>query len=258
MVSRDELIDFVHSTIGVDLLSIASRKDELANGVQIRGGNEVSVVALGVSLNEEFLKQAVAIGSNFSIFHHGFDVRTDHSRYSVSSQKRLGLIFQNNMTVAGCHYSLDAHPVIGNNAVIIQQMGGKIINSLFDDWGFVARFPRKRRVSDIFKQCQLLFGTNILSFRSKTGEIDTFGVVSGAGKPYQAEIEEMVEKGVQLFISGETSESVPHRMVESEIYYIVCGHYATEMFGVKALGEEIKREFGERVGIEFIDIPNPV
>jgi len=55
MVSRDELIDFVHSTIGVDLLSKASRKDELANGVQIRGGNEVSVVALGVSLNEEFL-----------------------------------------------------------------------------------------------------------------------------------------------------------------------------------------------------------
>lgn len=80
MVSRDELIDFVHSTIGVDLLSIASRKDELANGVQIRGGNEVSVVALGVSLNEEFLKQAVAIGSNFSMFHHGFDVRTDHTK----------------------------------------------------------------------------------------------------------------------------------------------------------------------------------
>ena len=55
MVSRDELIDFVHSTIGVDLLSKASRKDEMANGVQIHGGDDVRVVALGVSLNEEFL-----------------------------------------------------------------------------------------------------------------------------------------------------------------------------------------------------------
>ena len=80
MVSRDELIDFVHSTIGVDLLSKASRKDEMANGVQIHGGDDVRVVALGVSLNEEFLKQAVTIRSNFSIFHHGFDVRTDHTK----------------------------------------------------------------------------------------------------------------------------------------------------------------------------------
>lgn len=258
MVLRDEIIQTIRSILGDDLLMKASQKDEMANGVQIYGGSDVSVVTLGVSLNEEFLLKAAEMKSNFCIFHHGFDVRTLKSRYSLSSQKRLSLIFKHDMTIAGYHYSLDAHPTIGNNAIIIQKLGGTIVDTLFDEWGFVARFPKKRTVDDIVKDCRGIFGSNILTFRSEHTEIDTFGVVSGAGKPYQVEIEEMNVKGVQLFISGETSESVPHRMLESGISYIVCGHYATEVFGVKTLGEEIRKNFGDHVQVEFVDIPNPV
>ena len=141
---------------------------------------------------------------------------------------------------------------------IIQKLSAHIVDTLFDEWGFVAKFPEKKNVQDISEMCSTLFATKILTFHSKVNEIDTIGVVSGAGKPYQAEIVEMVEKGVQLFISGETSESVPHRIIESGIHYIVCGHYATEVLGIKALGERIVGKFGDLVRIEFIDIPNPV
>ena len=49
--------------------------------------------------------------------------------------------------------------------------------------------------------------------------IKTIGVVSGAGKPYAAEQAEMEEKGVELYISGETSESIPNKMKEAGINY---------------------------------------
>jgi putative NIF3 family GTP cyclohydrolase 1 type 2 len=47
-------------------------------------------------------------------------------------------------------------------------------------------------------------------------------------------------------------------MQEAEINYFVCGHYATEVFGVKALSAEIGERFKGKVEVEFIDIPNPI
>jgi putative NIF3 family GTP cyclohydrolase 1 type 2 len=43
---------------------------------------------------------------------------------------------------------------------------------------------------------------------------------------------------------------------EAGIHFIAAGHYATETFGVRRLGERL----AERFGIEhlFVDIPNPV
>ncbi|MGD8744584.1 MAG: Nif3-like dinuclear metal center hexameric protein, partial [Candidatus Woesebacteria bacterium] len=112
MVNRDKLIKYVFKVIGDDLLEKASKKDEAANGVQILGGERVEKVALGVSLNSEFLEKVADWGSNFCIFHHGFDPRTHKSRFPSFSQKRLKIIFVNNMTIAGFHFALDAHPAI--------------------------------------------------------------------------------------------------------------------------------------------------
>jgi len=119
MISRDELIKFIYKTIGDELLEKAAQKDEMANGVQVLGGGNVKKVTLGVSLNEEFLKEAIKRGSNFCIFHHGFDARAYKSRLSLYSQKRLKLVFKNDVTVMGFHFALDAHPTIGNSATII-------------------------------------------------------------------------------------------------------------------------------------------
>lgn len=258
MIIRDELIAFINKTIGAELLAKAAIKDEMANGVQILGGENVELVTLGVSLNEEFLQKALARGSNFCILHHGFDVRTVKSRYSLSAQKRLRVIFQNNMTVMGLHYVLDAHPGMGNNAQIIELIGARLGESLFDEWGYVGTFDKSMSIDKLRKRCREIFGREILSLEYGPRQIKTIGVVSGAGKPYQVELEEMQEKGVELFISGETSESVPHKMKESGINYFVCGHYATETFGVKALGEKIKQKFCDRLAVAFIDVQNPI
>lgn len=258
MVKRDDLIDFINKIIGPELLKKAEVKDEMANGVQFTGNERVEKVALGVSLNEEFLQKAVEWGSNFCIFHHGFDPRTYKSRYSKHSQKRLKLIFKNDMTIVGFHHILDAHPEIGNNATIIRKLGGKVIDSLFDEWGYVAKFKKAEDLHELGHKCQELFDHEVFVVEGGPEKVTTIGVVSGAGKPYDLELAEMQEKGVELFITGESSESVPHKMIESGINYFAGGHYATEVFGVKELGERVQSKFKSKVVVKFIDVSNPI
>ncbi len=258
MISRDILIKFIYQTIGQKLLETSLVKDELANGVQFLGGDPVAKVTLGVSLNEDFLQSAVSAGSNFCIFHHAFDVRTFQSRYPVFSQKRLKQIIQNNLTIMGLHYVLDAHPTFGNNAVIIRKLGAKIDQPLFEDWGYTAHFSQPQNTHELVKQCSQLFHHDVFTVLAGPKQVSTIGVVSGGGKPYAEHLSEMKQKKVELFITGEPSESVPHLMKESGINYFACGHYATEVFGVQALGKQIKTEFKNRLAVEFIDTPNSI
>ncbi len=258
MIKRDELIKFIYQTIGDELMAKAIAKDEIANGVQFSGADQVSKLALGVSLNEDFLNEAVKAGAQFCLFHHGFDTRVWKSRFPAFAQKRLKIIIRNNLTVAGFHYSLDAHPKIGNNATIIRLLGAKIKEPLFDEWGYTAEFSEPKKVSDLQQQCAELFHHDILAVLGGPKQIKTVGVVSGRGVPATAEIAEMEAKGVELFISGETSEWTVNQMKESGINYFSCGHYATEVFGIQELGKVIKAYFKDRLEVEFIDIPNIV
>ncbi|MCR4263113.1 MAG: Nif3-like dinuclear metal center hexameric protein [Candidatus Roizmanbacteria bacterium] len=258
MVKRDEITSYINKLIGSDLLEKARVKDEMANGIQIEGALDVDVVTVGVSLNEEFLLKAIADRSNYCIFHHGFDPRTFKSIYSRSAQQRLKIIFQNSITVMGLHYALDAHPVIGNNAQIIEKLGAKIVKPLYEEWGFVAKFSKPQSVLELKSKCNELFNRDVYHVPGTEDEIHTIGVVSGAGKPHDPQLAELEREDVELYISGEASESSPHKLKESGIHYFICGHYSSEVFGVKALAEEIKKHFKERLVVEFIDVPNPL
>ncbi|MDP3093629.1 MAG: Nif3-like dinuclear metal center hexameric protein [bacterium] len=259
MVKRDEIIKFIYQIIGKGLLEKAAKIDEVANGVQILGKEQVNRVALGASLNEEFLKEAVKRGADFCIFHHGFDPRVFKSRFSLSAQKRLRLIFKNDLTIASFHFCLDAHPQIGNNATIIKRLGAKIIGQFWGEgWGFVAKFARPQSSAALKNKCAKIFNHEISAFLANSKPIKTIAVVSGGAKPNVENVAAMEEQGVELFISGETHEDSPHKMKESGINYFVCGHYNTEVFGIQELGRRIKARFKDRLKVEFIDIPNPI
>ena len=153
---------------------------------------------------------------------------------------------------------MDSHPEIGNNAVIIKLLGAKIKQPLFDDWGYTAEFARPQNIAELKIRCEKLFKHQIFSVLSGSKQIITIGVVSGAAKPEAAEIAEMEAKGVELFISGETSEWIVHQMKESGINYFCGGHYATEVFGIQELGKKIKEKFTNNLEVEFIDISNEI
>lgn len=258
MIRRDDLIKFVYQTIGEDLLKKSLEKDEIANGIQWLGAENISKVVLGVSVNEDFLLETARADSQMIICHHGLDVRTWKSRYPRFIQKQLKVIVENQLTVMAFHYALDAHPTIGNNATIIRLLGAKIKQPLFDDWGWTAEFDQPQTIEQIKTACEKLFNHKIFSVIAGPKNIKTIGVVSGRGVPSMGEIAELEAKGVELFISGETSEWTVHQMKESAINYFCGGHYATEVFGVQELGKTIKAYYKDQLELEFIDIPNEI
>jgi dinuclear metal center YbgI/SA1388 family protein len=256
MVKRDELVKFIYQTIGEELIKKAEIKDEIANGLQFSGSDQINKLALGVSLNEDFLTEAVKAKAQFCLFHHGFDARVWKWRFPAFAQKRLKIMVENKLTVMGLHYALDAQPKFGNNATIIKELGAQIKQPLFDEWGFTAEFSGPKKVSDLQTQCAKLFNHDVLAVLGGPKQVTTIGVVSGRGVPEPSHIAEMEAKGVELFITGETSEWVIHQMKESGINYFAGGHYATEVFGVQELGKIIKAYYKDNLEVEFIDILN--
>ena len=81
----------------------------------------------------------------------------------------------------------------------------------------------------------------------------TIAIVSGAGSDY---LGEAVAAGHDAFLTGEPAERVMTHAQEEAIHYLAAGHYATETFGVRRLGELLAERFGVRH--EFVDVPNPI
>jgi putative NIF3 family GTP cyclohydrolase 1 type 2 len=77
---------------------------------------------------------------------------------------------------------------------------------------------------------------------------------SGAAQKYITHSKELCD---DLYFSGEVSEQTLHLAIELDIHYLVCGHHATERYGVQALGTVIAKQF-DGVNVSFIDIPNPI
>jgi putative NIF3 family GTP cyclohydrolase 1 type 2 len=69
-------------------------------------------------------------------------------------------------------------------------------------------------------------------------------------------MQDAINLGVDLFISGEISEQTYHLAQESGVAYMAAGHHATERYGVNALGDHLAFHFS--ISHEFIDIHNPV
>ena len=61
---------------------------------------------------------------------------------------------------------------------------------------------------------------------------------------------------MDAFLTGETAEHVMADARETGVHFIAGGHYATETFGIRRLGELVAERFG--VEHRFVDIPNPI
>jgi putative NIF3 family GTP cyclohydrolase 1 type 2 len=62
-----------------------------------------------------------------------------------------------------------------------------------------------------------------------------------------------IDVGLDFYVTGESSHSIYHSVVENGMGFLAAGHYATEVWGVKAVAERLARETGLKT--LFIDLP---
>ena len=106
---------------------------------------------------------------------------------------------------------------------------------------------------ELFARVERATGRAPLVFDAGPEQVERVGIVSGAASSALAEA---VALGLDAFITGEPSEHVMADAREGRIHFIAAGHYATETFGIRRLGDLVAERFG--VEHEFLDIPNPV
>ena len=262
MVNRDDLVLKIEEIIGLDLITKARLKDIYSNGVQIHGSLDVKKIALGVSITHDFLAEAVASGAQFCLVHHGLDL-TQHnivtSRMHSGLQRDLKYIFANNLTVGGYHYSLDTQREFGNNATIIKELGATITTeSYFDDWGIVAEFDQPVGATVLATRLAEITAHDVFTVYGGPKNVKRIGVCTGGAKPYDRSLFEIIDKKIDAHISGEIIEPGIAQAEGVGYNYYAAGHYATEVFGVQELGKRLKSFFGDKLEVEFIDIPNPL
>jgi putative NIF3 family GTP cyclohydrolase 1 type 2 len=118
MADRRQILDFCD-----ELLSVAEFEDYGPNGLQVPGSERVSRIATGVTANRELLERAVDSGAQLVLAHHGLLWGDEVSPLSVPMASRLRALLCADVSLAAYHLPLDAHPEIGNNALLRERLG---------------------------------------------------------------------------------------------------------------------------------------
>jgi dinuclear metal center YbgI/SA1388 family protein len=253
LASLYEILDHLES-----LLAPSRFDDYGPNGLQIPGRETVETIATGVSANAELFERARAEGADLVLVHHGLLWAGPPRPLDRAAKRRLQLLFDADMSLAAYHLPLDGHLQHGNNALLAAAIG-------CEGWepfgghkgatiGVAGRLPGEGIApSELVARVREATQREPLAFTDGAERVRTVGIVSGAGADY---LEEAIAAGLDAFVTGEPIERVMSRAREAGVHFLAAGHYATETFGVRRLGDLLAAEFGVRH--VFVDIPNPI
>lgn len=255
MILLDDLMAFLGDYMG-DTEAAAKIDKYMANGLQVRGRDEVRTIVTGVSASIRFFEEAVALGADALLVHHSINMPASILFDRIFSQ-RLRYLWDKNLSLIGYHYLLDSHPEIGNNAQIIKSLGGRLVEPyLPEGWGWVGEIEGSADRDTLLHQCTDLFSQEGVQYPFGSNRVHRMVVVSGGGSPRPSDMEWLIQHQVDLFITGEPHEWNRELFREANISFVAAGHYFTERIGVQALGDVLRGRFD--VEVKFLDLPNPV
>jgi dinuclear metal center YbgI/SA1388 family protein len=241
-----------------ELLDPESYDDYGPNGLQVPGRPEVANVVTGVSANAELFTRAREADADLILVHHGLLWAGPPRPLDRATKQRLQLLFDADLNLAAYHLPLDGHLEVGNNAMLARRLGATAIEPFaahkratigvrarLEDEG-IAPAQLAERVTEATER-------EPLAFLDGPERVRTIGIVSGAGADY---LEDAIAAGLDAFVTGEPAERAMARAREAGVHFLAAGHYATETFGVRALGERLAERFAIRHA--FVDVPNPI
>jgi dinuclear metal center YbgI/SA1388 family protein len=255
MILLDDLMTFLNSYMG-DTQAAAKVDQYMANGLQVRGRDEVHTIVTGVSASLRFFEEAVALGADALIVHHSINMPASIHFDTIFSQ-RLRYLWDHDISLVGYHYLLDSHPEVGNNAQIIKALGGHLVESYTPEgWGWMGEIKGGARRDELLSRCTELFSQQGVQYPFGPELVKRVVALSGSGSPNLGQMEWLIQHRVDLFITGEPREWNRELFREAGISFVAGGHYHTERFGIQALTQVLQQRLD--VTIEFLDLPNPV
>lgn len=255
MILLDELMAFLSTYMG-DAQAAARLDPDMANGLQVRGRDQVHKIATGVSASLRFFEEAVTLGADTLIVHHSLNMPASIHFDRIFS-RRLRFLWDHGLSLIGYHYMLDSHPEIGNNAQIIKQLGGRLVEPYpTEGWGWVGEIEGGADRDELLARCTELFSQAGTQYPFGPDQVRLIVALSGSGAPRPGDMERLMQRQIDLFITGEPREWNRELFREAGISFVAAGHYPSERIGIQALGEVLWDRL--KVDVEFLDLPNPV
>lgn len=221
------------------------------NGLQVEGPSEISRLAVAVDASEATIQEAIRQGADLLLVHHGLFWGGPGPITGPRYRKVAGLI-RGSLSLYALHLPLDAHPEMGNCALLAGALGlepegtfAPYRGAEIGWWGWAGLHRdllKDRLESAVSGPARLIPGGR--------ERVERVGVLTGSGA---STLPEAAALGLDALVTGEAAHHHFHDAMELGVNLFLAGHYATETFGVKALGSRLAEEFG--LDWTFLDFP---
>ena len=216
-------------------------------------------MATGVSAHRELFERAARGGRAARALPPRDPLGLPAARASRPQLKeRLAILFERDMSLAAYHLPLDAHPEVGNNALICEALGLERAEPFGEHRGrpigFVGRAAERHPV----RRAARALRPRLRAASRSSGTAGRRPCAASASSPAAARPTsgEAVAAGLDAFLTGEPAEPAMADAREGGVHFIAGGPLRHRDFGVRRLGELLAERFG--VEHEFIEVPNPV
>ncbi len=248
MVKRDVLVNYLN-----ERLDIGSIDDVSVNGLQVEGADVVKKVGLATDAAMAVYRQANEMNCDMIVAHHGI-IWGGIERVTGRDYEHIKFLIEHDINLYAAHLPLDAHPEIGNNALLVRMVG--LLNlEPFGTYhglslGFRGTLPEPKTPDELAALFQGEIGGKSLILPFGPDKVQTLALSSGGSSSL---LKEAIALGLDCFVLGEGKHEDHHLAREGNINVIYLGHYHSEIVGVKAVGQEISKRFG--IETVFIDEP---
>jgi dinuclear metal center YbgI/SA1388 family protein len=225
--------------------------DNALNGLQIENSVGVTKIGAAVDGSTRVLQSAARQNVDLLFVHHGL-FWPGLQPVIGALRRQLELAFENDIALYSAHLPLDLHPQVGNNAQLAAALALKSNQPFFEEKGQLiglktrASLPRH----ELDRKLQKALSGPVKSFMFGPKKTGTIGIITGGAG---SEIYKVAQEGIDTFITGEAPHWAAVAAGELGMNLLLGGHYATEVFGVKALAAHLSKRF--KVPWAFIDCP---
>ena len=225
--------------------------DNALNGLQIENSGRVTRIDAAVDVSTRVLSEAAERDVDLLIVHHGlFWPGLQPVRGALRRQLRIA--FENDVALYSAHLPLDIHRRIGNNAQLVAALGLKSSKPFLEEKGQPVGLKVRASLpcNELTRKFEKAVNGPVKVFGFGPKQTRMIGIVTGAAG---SEIYRVADEGIDTFITGEAPHWAAVAAEEVGVNLLLGGHYATEVFGVKALAAHLSNRF--QIPWEFIDCP---
>lgn len=227
------------------------------NGVQVANGSAIERIAAAVDISRTVIQGAIGVQANLLLVHHGIfwaGLQAMRGAY----YERVKLLIDHEIALYAVHLPLDAHPVIGNNALLAEYLELTPVDGFGDFCGVRVGVQGESSVPTtvLVDRARLLarqHGGEVRVTPIEAGRVTRrWAICTGAGASAST-LAEAAAAGIDTLIVGEGPHWTAVDAPDSGLVIVYAGHYATETLGIRALAERVGEVF--KLPWSFIDSP---